>query len=489
MPLKVLRWIALMVWLTTGVASGQEARVAPGSGDGWNRAAAASGPTFSKDVAPIFFAACVACHRPGQIAPMSLLAFEEARPWAKAIRRKVVAREMPPWFADPRYGRFRNNPTLSDRQIETIVAWVDAGAPKGADADLPPPPAFTTGWSSGEPDFVIEMPVEFEVPAEGEIPIQNFYQAVPFEEDRFAEVLEIRPSEPAVLHHGGPYIVDLPAGAQIIDGKPAGPDGKRLTPAEIRRDTRSDLTDGAAKLISYVPGRGLERHRAGTAKRIPAGKFIVWNQHYQPHGRPVKERSRLGLWFSKVPVTHEVLTQVVGLPFPTEVETATTRFIADGRPLSNEAGRVLAGFGSGGNTAVTVPTIPPYADDWKVVGVTPFPEAATLYALSPHMHLRGKNLTWLLTFPDGTQQTILSVPDYDFNWQIHYELETPLRIPAGSVMTAVGHFDNSVKNKYNPAPEKEVFWAEQSWDEMFDPYIEITVDRLDLTQPPTATER
>src|SRR5687767_4455690 len=161
-----------------------------------------SSPTFSKDVAPILFSRCVQCHRPGEIGPMSLLSYQDVRPWAKAIRSKVVAREMPPWGADPQYGRFRNDPTLSQAQIETIVAWVEAGAPKGNDADMPSAPSFSAGWLHGDPDLVLEMPIEFQVPAEGQVDVTNLYMKVPFNEDVFIKALEIRPTAPGVVHHG-----------------------------------------------------------------------------------------------------------------------------------------------------------------------------------------------------------------------------------------------------------------------------------------------
>ena len=193
-------------------------------------------PTFTKDVAPILFANCATCHRPGEIAPMSLLSYQDARPWSKAIQDKVSRREMPPWSADPRFGHFRNDRSLSQEQIDTIVAWVDGGSPRGNDADLPPLPTFATGWKQGTPDHIIEMPVEFELPAEGEIPMLTFYQPVPFKEDVFAQALEMRPSNPAVVHHANVVMerVSLPAGASIVNGRAFTAEGKELTVDEVR---------------------------------------------------------------------------------------------------------------------------------------------------------------------------------------------------------------------------------------------------------------
>ncbi|MBI3264186.1 MAG: hypothetical protein HYZ58_13700 [Acidobacteria bacterium] len=393
---------------------------------------------------------------------MPLLSFADARPWSRAIKRAVQTREMPPWFADPAHGRFRNERRLSGQEIVAISSWVDGGSPKGRDSDLPPPPRFVGGWQNGQPDYVIEMPIDVELPAEGQVELQDFFVAVPFAEDRFVEALEIRPSTAGVLHHGGAYVVDLPAGARIVDGRAIAPDGRRLRRGELRGVGESIFeTQGASKLISFVPGRGVERHRPGVAKRIPAGKYIHFDMHYQPTGKPERDRTRLGLWFSRTPVTREVLTR-----------TVSSHFIVEGREAKVEVIRV------NGEPRVTelIPNIPPYADNWKMVGLLPFQQTATLYALSPHMHLRGKDMTYVLTYPDGRDEIVLRVPKYDFNWQLHYELETPIRIPAGSKMAAIAHYDNSLKNRYNPGPDKTVYWSEQSWDEMNVALIEVSFD-------------
>jgi hypothetical protein len=426
-----------------------------------------SAPTFTKHVAPIIFARCADCHRPGEAAPMSLLTYQDARPWSRAIKQQVVTRQMPPWHADPSNSlRFRNDLRLTDEEINTIVAWVDAGAAKGDEADLPPVPRFTRGWQRGEPDYVIEVPVDFEMPADGQIDLQNFYVKVPFDRDVFADALEIRPSAPGVLHHGGAYIVDLPEGTRIVNGRAFRPDGTPLGRDEAPRvgESRFD-TVGAAKLVSYVPGRGLVQYPAGTGKRVPAGKYIHFDLHYQPTGRPEKDRVRVGLWFSRTPVRREILSRAI-----------SSHWIVEGKEAREEI--ILVG----GKPRVTelIPNIPPYAENWKIVGVEPIPEAVTLYAVSPHMHLRGKDFKYIVTFPDGRETTILSVPRYDFNWQLNYELETPLRIPAGSKVISIAHFDNSPRNRYNPAPEKWVFWGVQSWEEMNVGMMELTLDRQDF---------
>ncbi|HET9533568.1 MAG TPA: hypothetical protein VFQ92_24655 [Blastocatellia bacterium] len=438
-------------------------------------------PTFSKDVAAIIFNKCGVCHRPGEPVPMTLLSYEEIRPWSKAIKEEVIDRTMPPWFADPETSlKFRNDRRLSQKEIDTIVAWVEAGSPKGNEAEIPPVPKFTPGWTAGEPDLVIPMPIEFEVPAEGELPMQNFYVPVPFKEDRFIEAVELRPGNPAVVHHSIANVTRLPEGSKILNGravraessdKPAQAEQRRndglREGSEVFQSQDSFVRAGAFKLVGQAPGKGYEHHRPGIAKRISPGMYFQFNMHYQPTGRVEKDRSMLGLWFSKVPVTHEVLTKGVNdIIFVGGKDIGETR-VVNGREV---------------RTRGKIPNIPPYADNWEIIGHTPIKENITIYAFAPHMHLRGKDIKYILQWPDGRQQVLLNVPRFDFNWQLHYELQEPLKVPAGSKMIAIAHYDNSLKNRYNPAPQKEVFWAEQSWDEMFIPWFEYIVDSRDLTK-------
>jgi mono/diheme cytochrome c family protein len=437
-------------------------------------APAATVPTFAKDVAPIVFTNCASCHRSGEVAPMTLTSYEDVRPWAKVIREKVRSREMPPWGADPAHSlKMRNDRSLTQAQIDTIVAWVDGGAPKGSDADLPPVPTFADGWTFGrEPDYILEMPVEASIPAEGEVGVQMFYSPVPWSEDRFAETLEIRPGNRAVVHHAGVFVVDLPEGAKVVNGRLVEPGGKASTDRGEGLAGRADTTalPGANKLLSWVPGRGVDSHRADVGKRIPAGKYINWQVHYNPIGKPEKDRTRLGIWFNKVPVTHEVLIRQAGDPLAT-TKGGLSLYRAEGKEVEYSADESTTT-----RRRSKTPNIPPYAEDWSLTGITPVTEDITLYAMSPHMHLRGKSLRWIIVYPDGREQTILDVPKFDFNWQIQYELETPLHIPAGSKILGIGKYDNSPKNRWNPSPNLEVFWSEQSWDEMYQPFTEYTVD-------------
>jgi hypothetical protein len=443
----------------------------------------AASVTFTKDVAPIIFNKCANCHRPGEVAPMPLTSYQEVRPWSKAIREEVIERAMPPWYADPHSStlKFSNDRQLSQKEIDTIVAWVDGGAVKGDEKDLPPMPKYAPGWTFGEPDVVIEMPIDFEVPAEGELPMQNFYVPVPFKEERWVEKVELRPGNAAVVHHSIANVVRLPEGTKIVDGK-AIKEGAQLN-SQSARDTGA-LSEGGArevvlsqdsftragafKLVGQAPGKGFEQHYPGTAKRILPGMYVQFNMHYQPSGRVERDRSRLGLWFAKKPVTYEVLTKGV-----------TDTIYIGGKELSET--RVVNGKEV--KVRGRLPNIPPGVDNWEIEGWVTIKEPITLYAFAPHMHLRGKDIKYTLVWPDGRRQVLLNVPKFDFNWQLHYELAEPLRIPAGSKLIAVAHYDNSLKNRYNPAPQKEVFWSEQSWDEMFIPWFEYTVDSKDLTKP------
>jgi hypothetical protein len=433
--------------------------------------------TFAKDVAPIVFNKCATCHRPGEAVPMSLTSYQEVRPWAKAIKEQVLEHSMPPWYADPASSlKFRNDRRLSQKEIDTIVGWVDAGAPKGDDSDLPALPKFAKGWSWGEPDLIIPMPVEFEVPAEGELPMQNFYVAVPFKEDRWVEAVELRPGNSAVVHHSIANVTRLPEGSKIVNGRAvraalntsdASRTGGLREGAEVFQTQDSFSRAGAFKLIGQAPGKGFERHFEGTAKRISPGMYFQFNMHYQPSGRVEKDRSMLGLWFAKKPVTHEVLTKGV-----TDTVLVGGKDIGETRIVNGREVR----------TRGRIPNIPPNVDNWEIAGEMNVKQDITLYAFAPHMHLRGKDIKYILVWPDGRKQTLLNVPKFDFNWQLHYELEEPLKIPAGSKMIAIAHYDNSINNRYNPAPQKEVFWSEQSWDEMFIPWFEYTVDSVDLTK-------
>ncbi|MBI4473571.1 MAG: cytochrome c [Acidobacteria bacterium] len=438
--------------------------------------AGAQTPTFTKDVAPILYKSCVNCHRDGDIAPMSLVTYQDVRPWAKSIKTQVTNRTMPPWGANPLYGKFRDDRSLSQDQIDTIVQWVDGGALKGNDADLPAIPKFASGWSNGEPDIVIEMPVEFELPAEGEIPVTDFFVKAPFTEDVYVKGVEVRPGTPGVVHHAGIYVIDkMPDGAKLVNGRIVNAEGKLMTRNQVARAAGGSATQELQKLLSFVPGRGFERYQDKAGQLVKAGALINFYMHYQPTGEPSKDRTKVGLYLAKKggEVTHQIYHSF-------NVAGPTTYIVEGEEVLPKGSGGVVQDEGG-----VDLPNIPPYAENFKVVSTHSITEPITLYGLTPHLHLRGKSMRYTLTTPDGRDEVLLDVPKYDFNWQIYYELETPRKIPAGSKVTVTTLFDNSAKNKYNPAPEKEVWWSEQSWDEMYAPQARVTVDSRDLRKNAT----
>src|SRR5262245_237015 len=262
----------------------------------WFVAAASGGGsankiTFTKDIAPIFNSRCVECHRAGEIAPMSLTTYNEVRPWAKSIKEKVLSRQMPPWLADPAYGHFENDRRLSQSEIDTITAWVDAGAPKGEDKDLPATPKFEDGWTLGKPDMVISLKEDVPVPADGVIPYKNFSVPTNFKEDRWIQAAEIRPSNRKVVHHIIVFVQEPGAGRR---GSGAG-DGE-------------GGGAGGYKLAGYAPGEQPKVFPKGTAKLIKAGSTLSFQMHYTPNGEAASDRSYIGLFFAKVPVEKKVLT-------------------------------------------------------------------------------------------------------------------------------------------------------------------------------------
>ena len=226
--------------------------------------------------------------------------------------------------------------------------------------------------------------------------------------------LELRPGNRAVVHHAGVFVVDIPEGATIVERPPGRRRTARRRPIAAKGSPGAPTRrrcPGANKLLSWVPGRGVDSHRADVGKRIPAGKYINWQMHYNPTGKPEKDRTRLGIWFNKVPVTHEVLIRQAGDPLAT-TKGGLSLYRAEGKEVEYTADE-----GSTRRRSKT-PNIPPYAENWSLTGITPVTEDITLYAMSPHMHLRGKSLQWVIVYPDGREQTILDVPKFDFNWQI-----------------------------------------------------------------------
>jgi hypothetical protein len=439
----------------------------------------AAGPTFNKDVAPILFRSCTECHRPNQIAPMSLLSYQDARPWARAIKAKVQAREMPPWFTDPRYGKFKNDKSLTDSEIRTIGAWVDAGAPEGG-GQAPAVPKFAeAGWShpSGQdPDLVIEFPIAWQVDAQGEMPNFNLYTPLPFNEAKLVSATQVLPGNVEATHHITTNVQNMPPGTALGRG-PAWPGGPvtdyvpvATTQGVTVRNTGDEAVaedeDDGGGFGAYIPGAGARVSRPGQARVVRGDRFryIRWNLHYQATGKPETARPAIGVWWKK----DTDLTSV-------ERSLRMVEQTSESAPvLAGVRARLSTGSGTGVNPMLA--PIPPNDPNWTVTGVAAFQNDVTLYGFSLHMHLRGKDVTYILTRPDGREEVMLRVPSYDFNWQFPYELAEPVKVPAGSTMKAVARYDNSSRNRMNPAPNKEVYWSEQSWDDMFLTSVRFSVD-------------
>ncbi len=238
--------------------------------------------TFTKDVAPIFYKNCTGCHRPGEIAPMSLLTYNDARPWAKSIREKVANRDMPPWHADPKYGEWRNDRRISQEAINTILAWVNNGAKEGDPKDLPPMPEYTPGWRIGKPDQIFSAP-EQAVPADGVVDYQYLSVPTNFKEDRWITSAEIRSSAHAVVHHVIVFVQE-PGATSRLQGK---------------------------LLVGFAPGEDPAVFRPGFGRKIPAGSSLLFQIHYTPNGTATKDVTTVGLIYAKTPVEHTVVTRPV----------------------------------------------------------------------------------------------------------------------------------------------------------------------------------
>jgi len=383
-------------------------------------------PTFYRDVLPILQAHCQQCHRPGEIAPMTLLTYDQTRPWAKAIREQVVTRKMPPWFADPNYGHFANDRSLSQAQIETIAAWVKSGAPAGDSKDAPPPRHWVEGWNIGKPDQIFEMPKAFPLPAKGVVNYQYLILPTHFAQDRWVQKVEVRPSNSSTVHHAVVYIRE--PGSKWLEGEPLGVD---FSVPLARGFTTSDL------LMVYTPGNSYDQWPQGVAKRIKAGSDLVLQMHYTANGTATEDRTRIGLVFAKEPPHKAVLS----------LQMSNDTFV-----------------------------IPPGDPNDRVQVSGTLPNDALLISMFPHMHLRGKAFEYLITEPGGHVETLLKVNHYDSQWQLNYKLAQPRLLKAGTHLTWVGYFDNSANNPANPDPTAEVRYGEQIWNEMMIGFFDVVVD-------------
>jgi hypothetical protein len=385
--------------------------------------------TFNKDVLPILQKNCQSCHRPGEIAPFSLLTYNDARPWAKAIKVAVATKKMPPWFAE--VGHFANDRRLSDADVNTLVAWVDKGAPEGDAKDKPAPITFQDGWNI-KPDMIIEMPKDFHVKATGTINYQNILVKANFPEDTWVVAAEMRAGNPKVVHHMR-AIVRPPTSTWLA----------KAVPGEAYEEGSEEMggaRQGTDLLGKYNPGLGAQAFDIdGAAKFVPKGSDIVFNIHYTSIGTEQTDRSKVGLVFAKHP-------------------PKLRYWMSPGTPAAFN----LA-IPAGDSNAEVVSEV--------TVGV----EGAKLVYIQPHLHLRGKDYELRVIYPTGESQTVFKGL-WNFDWQIGYQLEKPLALPKGTRLLAVVHYDNSINNKFNPDPSKTIWWGDQNWDEMQSGFLGLTFD-------------
>jgi hypothetical protein len=416
-------------------------------------------PTYSQDVAPILYKNCTACHRPGEIGPMSLLTYKDVRPWAKSIAARVDAGTMPPWHADPSVGDFENDRRLSSAEKDTIAGWVAAGAPEGDPSQLPPQPTYADGWMIGQPDAVLTMQEDYPIPATGTIAYQYFEVPTNFAEDRWIQAFEVRPGNRRVVHHvivyTRPPATPPPAAPAVRSGPrpaplfefaagmeiPAGQTGGGPLPPDQRKargpNDRPAPRNLGASIGAYVPGTSTRMFPAGTAARLVAGSTLVFQMHYTSTGTATTDRTSIGFIFSRTPP-------------PTEL-----RFTA----LLNGSLHIPAGD-----------------PDYRVDARMTINRDVTLWGMLPHTHVRGKQWSYDITYPDGRNETILVVPKYDFDWQTDYLFKRPLKLPKGTTLHAAAWYDNSARNKSNPDPTKDVWWGDQTWEEMMFTGLTYSVD-------------
>jgi mono/diheme cytochrome c family protein len=387
--------------------------------------------TFAADVAPILHKHCITCHRDGEMAPMPLVTFDDSRPWAKAIRNQVAQRKMPPWFADPAIEHFSNDLRLTDDDIATITKWVDAGAPRGDGAE-PLPPPFDSGWKIGKPDLVLTIDQPFEVPATGIVDYQYLKLPTNLKEDRWIKAIEIHPTDRRTVHH------------LRVFAQPPGADPPRhtsperpLCPEDACGDLEPPLVGWGPNIGSIAVGTQPIVFPEGTAKLLKAGSVVSLHMHYVTIGTPVTDRSQIAFVFAKTPPAVELKT----------LSLAQEHFV-----------------------------IPPGAPAHVVVGTAYFQVNGRLWSLGPHSHLRGKAWRFDMIDADGTRRTVLSLPKYDFSWQMYYDFATPIPFKPGARLEATAIFDNSPGNKDNPNPNVAVKWGEQATDEMMFAAITYSVD-------------
>jgi len=394
-------------------------------------------PTFSKDVAPIFQAKCQACHQPESIAPMALITYQQARPWARSIKDRVAHRQMPPWHIDQSVGvqKFKNDMSLSDVQIDTIVRWVDGGAPQGDPKDLPLPKPLVTNneWQGvrdgfGPPDIVIKSS-EYTMPAAGQDVWYRPVSDIPVTEPRWVKMVEIRPTNlksRKIVHHSIAYLV--------LNEDPDAVNTGTATYGVAVPTSREDLLNRRPQLMEWAIGKGYDKFADGTGKLIVPGEKISWDQHLHAAGEEVTGGSEIGLWL-----------------YPKGQEPKKRSYL----------------IGFTGLREREFLDIPPNSVAYTE-GFTVLKENTMITNFQPHFHLRGKAMKVEAIKPDGGREIVSYVGNFNFNWMTNYiyDDEAAPIFPKGTIIQVSAWYDNTAANKDNPDPEQWVGYGDRTVDEM-----------------------
>jgi len=382
------------------------------------RKTSTEGVTYHARVSRIMQQHCMDCHRADGVGPFSLEAYQDVVSHAGMIRKQVEKGAMPPWFAAPEHpSRWANDRRLPEGDKADLLAWLAGGRQEGNRADAPLPRKFALEWQIGEPDAVVRLPETIAVNATGTMPYQLVFVETTFEEDRWVQAVEVRPTARQVVHHALIHVVPKEKAAQA------------------RERRRGGESNGDGFFAVYVPGNNVLQFPDGFGKLLPAGATLRFQIHYTPNGEATSDQTAVGLKFCKVKPPHEIRVSAV-------------------------AARL---------------DIPPGEPNYQVQGILPVPFDAKLISFMPHMHVRGKAYKYELRLPNGETKPLLDVPQYDFNWQLQYKLADFVDAPAGSQLIGTARYDNSTNNPANPDPTQRVRWGEQTYEEMMLGYVEYYV--------------
>lgn len=417
----IVPFIALLTFQTLSGVTASETPENPGATD--------PQVTFNRDIAPILFHSCAMCHRPGESGPFPLLTYKDAKSHARQIAAVTQSRFMPPWLPDPGDYKFADDMRLSDTEVALIARWVEQGAVEGVPAELPKKPEFVEGWQMGRPDLIVKAEKPFLLPASGNDQYWNFIFRTPVKKTMWLKGMEVRPGDKRVVHHAN-VLVDRMQSARAQESAP----GAGFGGMEIKIE--SEAFDPDSHFLFWKPGTLPYSEPEGMALRLDAGTDLVLNIHLQPSGKPEWIQPSLGLYFTDHPATR----------FPMLLQ------LENDQKLDIPAGEK--------NFVVT--------DEFTM------PEDVQLLAIYPHAHYVGKDLQAFATLPDGTKKSLIHIPSWDLNWQAVFHYESPVELPAGTVVSMRYRYDNSDDNIRNPnIPPKRVVGGNRSSDEMAHLWLQV----------------